>query len=226
MKKQFILIAIFIYTIQFSFAQQKMDTGFIGCMYDNPVSTLGIGLIIAPDTMPFEIYNDSLLAQKFATLNMDADDFNNMSLCSKFFKPDYGIMHFICLSNSQKAYKVLVNYSDVKYMPNTYEFKTWEDYILQSDGVGLQEGYYQPLRKEPNSTGDTIELTPSEREVMCPQEIKGDLLKVQYDCNPHQGADSLEAGCHMYIEQCKNPLTGWLKWKQENKLLIGIFRIE
>lgn len=104
------------------------------CGYDNQVSSLGIGLIIAPPK--FEIYNDSLLNEKFARWDMYEDE-SKINLFSKFFKPDHGIMHFVCIAKSEKAYKVLVNFSDIKYLPKTkkYDFKTWDEYIFQSFGI-------------------------------------------------------------------------------------------
>jgi hypothetical protein len=59
-------------------------------------------------------------------------------------------------------------------------------------------------------------------------DINIDLYKevtaTEYDCfynddnNPNEGEP-----CHNFIDKCKNPLTGWLRWRQENKLLIDIF---
>ncbi len=53
------------------------------CSYDNQVASLGIGLIIAPPK--FEIYNDSLLSDKIASIDM-YEDATKINLCSKFFK--------------------------------------------------------------------------------------------------------------------------------------------
>ena len=53
------------------------------CSYDNQVSSLGIGLIIAPSK--FEIYSDSLLKDKIANWDMYEDD-GKINLCSKFWR--------------------------------------------------------------------------------------------------------------------------------------------
>lgn len=198
------------------------------CGYDNQVSSLGIGLIIAPPK--FEIYNDSLLNEKFASWDMYEDE-SKINLCSKFFKPDYGIMHFVCIAKSEKAYKVLVNFSDIKYLPKTkkYDFKTWDEYIFQSFGIRRNTNDNRdisnnhPLRKKPEDNADTL-VIPKGNELFCPMEIKGDWIKVRYDClyndenNPYE-----DEPCHNYIDKCKNPLTGWLRWRRENQLLIDIF---
>lgn len=196
------------------------------CEYNNPVSDLGIGLVKAPSKLV--IYDDPLLTKLYTKRNME-EDYDAMGFCTKFFKPDYGIMHFVCLGMTNKAYKVLINYSDVKYLPKTkeFEFTTWNDYISSSFGIGRRsvvEGVdYQPLRTNPEVTSDTLSL-PKGNELFCPMEIKGDWIKVKYDCfynnsdNPYEGEP-----CSQYIDQCKNPLTGWLRWRQKNELLISIY---
>ncbi len=200
----------------------------IHCRFDNQMSGLGEGLVIVPSK--FEIYNDSLLTIKHANWDMYEDE-SKIDVCPKFFKPDYGIMHFVYIGQTEKAYKVLVNYSDIKYLPKTkdYEFETWENYILQSYGIrrkttengDIEENL--PLRTKPNENAETLKI-PSGFEMFCPIELKGDWVKVKYDCfynvedNPHDGEP-----CYEFIQECNNTLTGWLRWRQENKLLIDIF---
>src|SRR4051794_28135817 len=70
--------------------------------YDNKVSTLGIGLIIVPDK--FVVYDDSLLNKKFRSIDMYGDE-RAINVYSKFYKPDYGIMHFVCVQATEKYYK-------------------------------------------------------------------------------------------------------------------------
>jgi len=156
------------------------------CSYDNQVASLGFGLIIAPQK--FEVYNDSLLSDKTASWDMYKDE-SNITICSKFYKPDYGIMHFVCLAKGEKAYKVLVNYSDIKYLPktNNYVFENWEEYIVQSYGIRRitkDNGdipINNPLRMKPENDADTL-VIPKGQELFCPMEIKGDWVKVRYDC--------------------------------------------
>ena len=198
------------------------------CGFDNQVSSLGIGLVIAPPK--FDVYDDSLLAVKYGSWDM-YENSDEIKFCSKFFKPDYGIMHFVCIGKTNKAYKILVNYSDIKYLPKTkdYNFKTWNEYLLQSYGIrrlttetdGISVNF--PLRILPNENADTL-IIPKGYEMFCPMEIKGDWVQVKYDCfynednNPHETEP-----CHNFIDNCKNSLTGWLRWRQENNLLIDIF---
>lgn len=198
--------------------------------YDNDVSNLGIGIVIAPEFV--EIYSDSLLKNKMVAFNMYSDNTeNSQNIYSKFYKPDYGIMHFVCLDETKIAYKVLVNYSTVKFLPKTakYEFLVWNEYILQSYGINrLKKGIdnvleNMPLRKAPDNQSDTIPL-PVGLEMFCPIELKGDWVKVKYDCfYNNEDSDNIGIPCHEYIDKCKEPLIGWLRWRKENKLCIGIF---
>lgn len=196
------------------------------CGYNNQVSSLGIGLVIAP--VKFQIYCDSLLNEKVADWDVYKDA-GSINLCSKFFKPDYGIMHFVCIAKSERAYTVLVNFSEIKYVPNTkdYAFKTWKEYIFQSLGIRptSSDGSFVKnyrLRTTPNDNGDTL-VVPNGHDLFCAMEVRGDWVKVRYDCFGNND-NSLHAGepCQSYIGKCKNALTGWLRWRRGNELLIDI----
>ena len=194
------------------------------CEYDNQVSSLGIGLVIAPST--FDIYKDSLLSSKIKHINMYNND-NEINFCSKFFKPDYGIMHFICISRNSISYKILVNFSDILYLPvkKGYKFKSWDNYIYQSFGIRrkINKGTTNLLRSNPSDNSIALDI-PKGLECFCPMKINGNWVQVKYDCfynkedNPYEGLP-----CYQYIMKCKKPLTGWLKWRDKNKLLIDIF---
>jgi hypothetical protein len=196
--------------------------------YENPVFSLGKGLIITPTE--FELYNDSLLTEQYVSLDMYKDE-NEIDFYSKFFSPEYGIMHFVCVDKSEKAFKVVVNHSDIKFLPitNEYIFETWNKYILESLGIrrnrknGLDTLPDFQLRERPDINSNSIEV-PEGFELFCPFEINGDWVNVKYDCfynddyNIHEGKP-----CHEYIDDCSNPLTGWIRWKKKNQLLIDIF---
>ena len=210
-------------------AIEMMDSSY-PCLYDNLTSSLGIGLIIPPTK--FEIFRDSLIQNKLISCNMDSVVYlSKINICSKYYKPDYGIMHFVCLKENKVSYEILVNHSTIRYLPKSkqYTFLTWNDYILQSYGIRRltdENGDISaelPLRKQPNNNSDTISI-PKGLEMFCPLEIRGDWVKVQYDCfynnenNPYEGEP-----CHNFINKCKAPLTGWLKWRNNNHVLIDIF---
>jgi hypothetical protein len=110
--------------------KENKDIETLECTYDNGVADLGKGLIISPSK--FDIYSDSLLTKKLITVDMYAQADEKMPVCPKFFKPDYGIMHFICLAETEKSYKVLANTSEVMFLPRAkgYEFAPWKTIFL------------------------------------------------------------------------------------------------
>ena len=200
------------------------------CNIENEVSSLGIGVVIAP--VKLAIYDDSLLLGKPVMIDMYAQSETLTGYCTLTFSPEYGLMHFACTGKTAKAYQVLINYSQVKYLPKEkgYKFQTWEQYIESSFGVrrktigtGKQEKPIGTLHKEPNDKADTITI-PDGHEMFCAMQAQGDWVKVQYNCFYNMEHDPYEGQpCHNFIQKCKDPLTGWLRWREGNKLLIDIF---
>lgn len=124
----------------------------------------------------------------------------------------------------------MVNENDIKFVPKNfkYVFWSWEEYLLQSHGVRRKiendEFRNQPIRELPEESSKEIEM-PNERfELLCVIEFKGDWIKVKYDCFYNQSSNSYEGlPCSEYIEECKDPSIGWLKWRDKNELLVDIF---
>lgn len=199
------------------------------CGLDNDVSSLGIGMVIVP--LKFSLYDDSLLSGDPLLVDMyeKYDKLNNV--CSCVFDPEYGLMHFACTGKTNRAYRVLINYSQVKWLPRQkdYQFKSWEQYIESAFGIRRKttaDSTRTPIglvRKDPTDEADSVSI-PAGQELFCPLQVKGDWVKVQYDCfynsdnNPYDGQP-----CRNYINKCPNPITGWLRWRQDNKQLIDIF---
>lgn len=195
--------------------------------YDNPVSSLGTGIVVAPDK--FDLYDDSLLAKKYKRIDIVHDP--KLTVTPKYFEADYGIVHFVCISQSAKAYKILINYSVEKYLPKQKDsrFIPWDSYILQSFGVRrIVDEKHKPktietLYTEPQDDSKPIAI-PQGHEMFCPMQVKGDWVQVQYDCfynqdnNKHEGQP-----CQKYIAECKTGVTGWLRWRKDNQVLIEIF---
>lgn len=197
------------------------------CAYDNDTESLGLGLVAVPPA--FELFSDSLLTNTYLMWNMYSSDAPPKPVCSKYYKPDYGIMQFVCLEKAEKYYKVLAGYDQVFFLPvaEDYEFVTWQDYILTSFGVRRNtdldsEWKDQPLRKLPNASSEELDI-PEGLEMFCAMEMKGEWLKVKYDCF-YNTETELEEGapCHEYIDKCANTVTGWLKWRDNNKVLIDV----
>ena len=209
------------------------NVSFGQCQYENPTSELGIGLVEYNShnrrTPVFDVFNDPKLTDKFCSWNI-YDESKPPPFCAKYHKPDYGIAQVVVLDSLDQAYKVLVNKQDVKYVPNNvnYVFWSWENYLTGSYGIRrrieIERFKKQPLRQQPNNSAEVV-ILPNERfELFCVMEVRGDWVKVKYDCfynalqNPHEGMP-----CSTYIDECTNPVTGWLKWRIDNEITVDIF---
>jgi hypothetical protein len=197
-----------------------------GFGYDNETVSLGVGVVEVPEF--FEVYSDSTLNKVPEKVDIYKEA---TSFYSKFYKPDYGIMHFVCLDKTDKAYKVIINYDEIRYLPKTegYVFKDWQSYILSSFGikrtkiVNLKAGEpLPPIKKEPIDSASYISLPKEKHELFCPLLVQGDWVKVTYDCFYNSSDFEGDKTCQEYIKQCANPVTGWIRWRTENKLLIDI----
>ena len=196
--------------------------------YENATRLLGIGLVFAPDTVT--VYADSLLTGQFATVyGHSLGEAPPDWLRPLFYKPDYDILHFVCLKQTAKAYEVLTDGQAIRYLPRRrgYEYISWPAYLMQSHGVrrkDLEDGPpNQPLRRLPAINAKPVAV-PSGLEMFCVMQVKGDLIQVRYDCfynrdpNPHEGEP-----CSEYIQKCPATTQGWLRWRAKDKLLVDVF---
>ncbi|MEL7003783.1 MAG: hypothetical protein AAFN93_13755 [Bacteroidota bacterium] len=209
------------------------NLSFGQCQYANPTSELGIGLVEYDNynhrTPVFEVFNDPELTEKFCSWNIYDED-NLSPFCAKYHKPDYGIAQVVVLDSLDKSYKVLVNQQDIKYVPKNinYVFWSWQEYLTESHGIRrrieIARFKNQPLRTQPNILADIVTLPGERFELFCVMEVRGDWVKVKYDCfynsdqNPHEGMP-----CSTYINECINSATGWLKWRIDNEVTVDIF---
>lgn len=187
--------------------------------YDNEVLDLGIGLVIVPPT--YRVYNDSLLEDEFVSTDMYDQD---ITVYAKYSKPDYGIMHFACLEKTEFYFKVIVNYSDIKYMRNSksYEFQDWEEYMRSS--LGVRSVTSQSMRASPNVKAKPVDA-PKGHSSFCPEYIQGEWVYVRWGCFDSSEADHYEGiPCKDFINDCDNGQSGWLKWRDKNEVLISIYK--
>lgn len=196
---------------------------------ENPVSDLGVGLIIAPENMT--LYNDSLLEDPYLEIDMTKSAEIPEEISPLFFEPELGVMHFVCLKTTRQYLKVLVNFDEYKFFSRDkkYKIKKWGSYLFQSYGVKRKfDDSGAPLNqnhftKNNHSDAEIIDI-PGEKELFCPVKINGEWLKVKYDCNSNSyEGDHQSTPCFNYIDECDSLKQGWIKWKDRNQLLIKIY---
>ena len=172
---------------------------------------LGIGLAIAKNpysfgnrTHPNDIYKNRELTDKISTNN----------IFPFFYKPDYGLYHFICIEKNKKYYKILINDTEIGYIPNNqnYFFKSWET-LLMTASVARIDKKSNPIRKSPNDT----------EKIIISNNCKFETLKV-VDVIEQKGEFwiqiSFATNCNPYPENGTKQKTGWIKWRNMKKLLV------
>ena len=202
------------------------DEDYSSCEYENPTATLGLGLVILPDE--FILYEDSALTKVFCERIMFNEVNVRPEICAKFCKPEYSIMHLVCVNMNENSYSVLIDSSTVAYAPRNdqYTFNQWGEYITSSLGIRRKPEFMKdnPLKPEPTSKGKSISL-PKGNESLCAMEVKGDWVKVKYDCfQTKDNNEYLGEPCVLYISLCETQV-GWIKWRDEETLLIDLFLI-
>ncbi|UPT67801.1 MAG: hypothetical protein M0D57_03805 [Sphingobacteriales bacterium JAD_PAG50586_3] len=192
------------------------------CGFDNEMISLGIGVITTEEHF-IVMYNDSLMKDKYVSWDYRKEG-PEKPVCGVFFKPDYGILHVVCLRKLKKGYEVLINYNEKKYMPyfKSFEFHSWERYL---DTAPLRVG-----RKEKDNNRFVFYTGPSEKSDpvtinyashhFCVQRTSGDWVEVQLECDLDESTEGLP--CADFIHRCDYK-SGWFQWRKGNKLNIEIY---
>ena len=170
---------------------------------------LGIGLTIA--TNPYEF--ETKLSPKNLYINKElTQKWNTSNVFPFFYKPDYGLYHFICLEQTKDYYKILVNDTTIGYLSNdsTFYFKTWEVMLLQSTVERLSND--NPIRKECNNQCEII-INKCEFERL-------DVIDVIQKDGEFWIQINFSSDCEEHQENNPNVKSGWLKWRTKERLLV------
>ena len=187
--------------------------------YENEIDSLGIGLLKITNfhnAKFLTFYSDTALTERFITW----DIFNpNKKYFPMYYKPHYGLCSFICLAETEKYYKVLINKSLIKFLPRekNYVFESWEAHLGNSFGVrakGWSKQKAFAVKIEPN---DSSKLFYVSNEVFfCALEMQGEWIKVQVNCvNDY-------VYCKDATKKCKKSKTGWIRWRNGEKIMLEI----
>jgi len=177
------------------------------------------GLIVLSDQLGkndfVRIYNDDgNLWHEFSFFYDDSDgkfDYENENFRPFAFHPDYFILNLKCVGEDKNRYEVVVNEETglkkfVKKEDRTLRFETWEELIPTLFAVGFKKEE-NPLRDIPNGKLKVVEL-PNEV-IFHPIKVEKDWLKVSWeDPKKNKGKDEN---------------SGWIRWKENQKILIEFF---
>lgn len=191
------------------------------CPYSGYVNNLGIGIVevIVAEPENFMLFNDSLLTQPFLQWNTTNENVPtpNVAACPLYFKPDYGILHYICLRNLQNTYEVMINADQVKYIAKGKKcvFYNWNDYLNSLFRV-KPKAVNAPLFADTLKQVNTIKID-NINATFCVDAVYGSWLKLQLDCDTEAGEEALP--CSDMLKICGSN-TAWLRWRKDNELLI------
>ncbi len=173
---------------------------------------LGIGFAIAENpylyenmSHPIDIFSNSELTEKIQTTK----------IFPFFYKPDYGLYHFICLEKKSKYLKILINDSEIGFIPNNgkYIFKTWETILMSASVERIDK--QNLIRNSPKESDENTITNNCEYET----------LKVT-DMLERNGEFWIEitfaTNCEPYPKESAEQKTGWIKWRNSKKLLVRI----
>ena len=169
----------------------------------------GIGLIAPKNPYqytlskkPSDIYIDSTLKDTVPSINVKPYR----------FKPDYGVYHFICLKQTPKYFKLLINNKEVGYVKNDslYNFQVWDSVLIGSTIERISKS--NRLKYKPQSNSNLVNY-PCKFDIFTVLELKQInnefWLKVSFtdDCNPYPSLKGKQT-------------VGWILWQKNNEILI------
>lgn len=124
---------------------------------------------------------------------------------------DYFMLTFRCTATTENWLQVIVNNeSGEKYWLNKSElttYKSWETYLKEMFSVERNSDKSQKIRTSP--TDNSSEIAHNEQDCFIVKSMKGDWIEIVKP--DYCEGDSTKA------------ITGWIRWKDGNNLLIDYF---
>ena len=199
-QKSKILIVLFALFANISFSQQ------------NQPSEIGLGLVNLTKPNDFRDYKmpAGLYLDEAGTMICTSNEimaFNSV--------PEVGIYDFICLEVLDRKYKVLINDTEIGYLPKNelYEFRTWEQLLVEKGVSRVTNDNL--IHKSYSSDSEVIDHRCDYDYFKVSKVIERDgehWIQVNYwpDCKDKKDVVSLMS-------------SGYIQWQSEGKLLVTVF---
>jgi hypothetical protein len=173
---------------------------------------LGIGFVIAEN--PY-LYENMSHPNNIFTNSELTDKIQTDEIFPFFYKPDYGLYHFICLEKNKRYFKILINDSEIGFIPNNgkYIFKTWETILMSASVERINK--QNLIRKNLNGTDENIIMNNCEYETL-------KVLDVIEKNGEYWLEISFAENCEPYPTKNTEQKTGWIKWRNSENLLVRI----
>ncbi|MEW5675956.1 hypothetical protein ABGT15_06545 [Flavobacterium enshiense] len=166
---------------------------------DEYFNQLGVGLV--------QFTNVEAKIQLYADKNMQKSIINNVlgaDVMPFFYKPDYGILFFSCAEVNKDCFKIFLKNNEVAYLKKEKHMKyfSWNDF-LKNEIVGLSAKDTEANLYADVVNGDQIDNSrfSSDDEI--------DIIDVKDNW--------------LQINNATVKKTYWMKWSEEEKLLVDIY---
>jgi hypothetical protein len=201
-----------------------LTLAFCGGHAQGQVSTTSnsVGLIVLSknygDKDFIQLYNeDGSVWYRFSFYYDDSDgkfEYANAEFQPFAFHPDYFLLALKCVRREVGRYQVIVNEETglrkyAKAGDPSLRFERWEDHMLTLFSVGFDRKV-NPVRETPHGRVKTV----VQREVSFqPVAVRGEWLRVKWEASRRASKEGLRYA------------SGWVRWKQGQRLLIELFYI-
>ncbi len=189
---------------------------------------LGIGLvsIAFDDKTILEFYSDTSATQPkkvvefFDDRSINSWNIKDLDKQKEWLKPevlwlDYNTFTFRCINQTDKWFEIIVNNETrtTYWLKRTdwTKFDDWEEYLKDMFGVERRSSFPQQIRTEPIYNSSEIHYQGTDCFVV--RTMKGDWIEI-----------TTPEHCDENFTDSKTPIkSGWIKWRQGDKLIINYF---
>ena len=198
-----ILNLFFVLTFLTSFGQSEIGIGVVSIHFD--------------DTTKIEFYETSELNKSSRTIEFFNDEsikgwnIKNLESHKEWLKPesmwlDYGQFRFRCKTKKEGSFEVYITESQTMWIldQDITQFMNWEEYLQTMFSVERTDKTTQKIYSKPFIKSEIIE---SKNDCFRVKQMKGEWIEVET------------------AEHCKTQknISGWIRWKDGNKILINYY---
>jgi len=162
MKKISLLLLLLLHCFVCTNCQNKRHAAnekLLSCNFENDVVDLGIGVAVWNYDCDKNviIFNDTLLTKKIYDFNVCNSEYNGV--CPLFYKPDYGIYHFVVTKLSKKWYEIIYNGDKKGYIltNSVFQFVDWPTF-LKDYSTGIREKGQKTIYIVETVNGDMVSV--------------------------------------------------------------------
>jgi len=189
---------------------------------------LGIGLVSIDfdNKTVLDFYSDTLTKEPekeiefFDDRTINSWNIKDLEKQKEWLKPevlwlDYFAFTFRCLTKTDNWFEIIVNNENGETYwikkTETTKFKNWEEYLKDMFGVARLSSFPQKIKTEP--TEDLQEIKYQGTDCFAVKSMKGDWIEI-----------TTPDYCDENFTDSKTQIkSGWIKWRQGNKLIIEYF---